>query len=130
MNFIFNNEQQQFLRDAIGGRIALVNIANMASVTNMYSTEMMHDILAAIPDSDTRRHVARMIAPSFNKMVRQLCRTHACDICTLRCALAAEGYGRLNQWQPLGPNSMEAFIEEALSQIDRKEDDTPWQQTL
>lgn len=126
MKYIFNSAQQQFLRDAIGGKIALVNIANMAEVTNMYSTEMMHGILAAIPSRTMRRHVARMIAPTFAKMVRQLCHTHACDICTLRCALAAEGYGRLNQWQPLGPNSMEAFIEEALNQIDRKED-TPWQ---
>lgn len=123
---IFNSAQQQFLRDAIGEQIALVNIANMAEVTNMYSAEMMHDILAAIPDSDMRRHVARMIAPSFNKMVRQLCRTHACDICTLRCALAVEGYWQTTQWQPLGPNCMEAFIEEALNQLDRKED-TPWQ---
>lgn len=116
------------MRDAITGQIALVNIANMAEVTNMYSTEMMHDILAAIPSRTMRRHVARMIAPSFNKMVRQLCRTHACDTCTLRCALAVEGYWQTTQWQPLGPNSMEAFIEEALNQIDRKEDtDTPWQ---
>lgn len=125
MSFLFNNEQQQFVRDAIGGNHAILCIANMAVVTNMYSAEMMHDILAAIPDSDMRRHVARMIAPSFAKMVRQLCHTHACDICTLRCALAAEGYGRLNQWQPLGPNCMEAYLTEVCNQIDRK--DTPWQ---
>lgn len=127
MSFLFNNEQQQFVRDAIGGNHAILCIANMAEVTNMYSTEMMHDILAAIPSRTMRRHVARMIAASFAKMVRQLCNTHACDICTLRCALAAEGYWQTTQWQPLGPNSMEAFIEEALNQIDRKEDDTPWQ---
>lgn len=126
MTYIFNSAQQQFLRDAIGGQIALVNIANMAEVTSMYSAEMMHDILAAIPSRTMRRHVSRMIAPSFNKTVRNLCHTHACDICTLRCALAAEGYWQTTQWQPLGPNSMEAFIEEALNQIDRKED-TPWQ---
>jgi len=125
MSFIFNNEQQQFLRDAITGQFALVNIANMAEVTNMYSTEMMHDILAAIPDSTMRRHVARMIAPSFALMVRQLCHTHACDMCTLRCALAAEGYWQTTQWQPLGPNSMEAYLYEVCNQIDRK--DTPWQ---
>lgn len=114
------------MRDAIGEQIALVNIANMAEVTNMYSTGMMHDILAAIPSRTMRRHVARMIAPSFAKMVRQLCHTHACDICTLRCALAVEGYWQTTQWQPLGPNSMEAYLYEVCNQIDRKED-TPWQ---
>ena len=126
MTYIYNSAQQQFLRDAIGGNHALVNIANMAAVTNMYSAEMMHDILAAIPDSDMRRHLSRMIAASFAKMVRQLCHTHACDTCTLRCALAVEDYWQTTQWQPLGPNSIEAFIEETLNQIDRKED-TPWQ---
>lgn len=121
MNFIFNNEQQQFLRDAIGEQIALVNIANMAEVTNMYTAEMMRDILAAIPSRTMRRHVARMIAPSFNKMVRQLCHTHACDICTLRCALAVEGYWQTTQWQPLGPNCMEAYLSEVCNQMDMEE---------
>lgn len=125
MKYIFNSAQQQFLRDAIGGRIALVNIANMAEVTNMYTAEMMHDILAAIPSRTMRRHVARMIAASFAKMVRQLCHTHACDTCALRCALAVEGYWQTTQWQPLGPNCMEAYLTEVCNQIDRK--DTPWQ---
>lgn len=126
MTNIFNSAQQQFLRDAITGSHALVNIANMAVVTNMYSTGMMRDILAAIPSRTMRRHVSRMIAASFAKMVRQLCHTHACDTCTLRCALAVEGYWQTTQWQPVGPNSMEAYLTEVCNQIDRRED-TPWQ---
>lgn len=102
--------------------------ADLAEVTR-FRAETMCAILSRVSNSEMRRHVALMMSNAWAKWFRNLCRTtdvgYGYGYDNFIAGMACLGMSYITQWQPVGPNSMEAYLYEVCNQMDMEE--TPWQ---
>ncbi|MDO5490263.1 MAG: hypothetical protein Q4F52_09165 [Bacteroidaceae bacterium] len=110
------------------GDYAQLSKADLAEVTR-FCPETMCAILGGISNREMRRHVALIMSKAWAKWFRNLCRTtdvgYGYGYDNFIAGMAYLGMSYITQWQPVGPNCMEAYLYEVCNQMDMEE--TPWQ---
>lgn len=100
------------------GDYAQLSKADLAKVTR-FRAETMCAILGGISNSEMRRHVALMMSNAWAKWFHSLRRTtdvgYGYGYDNFIAGMASLGMSYIIQWQPVGPNSTEAYLYEVCN---------------